>query len=113
MDPLFGSEVRARVLEQLAKVPGPQTAYRIARSIGAEPIQVLKILKQLTTLTEQSASGWILRDDLLRRFIRRYSRRRELEIRREKDELLLRYGMRPSWEHLQRRLQASHISAEE
>jgi len=98
MDRLFGSETRARVLEQLATIPVPQSAYRIAKAIGAEPIQVLKILKQLDDLTAQSAAGWTLTSDLLRRFLKeRLNRDGEL-IRREKDELLLELGMKPSWE---------------
>ena len=99
MDGLFGSETRARVLEHLATTPTPQSAYRIAKAIGAEPIQVLKILKQLGDLTDQSDAGWILTNDSLRRFLRERLNRDGEQIRREKDELLTRFGMRPSWEY--------------
>ena len=97
MDPLFGSEIRARVLEQLASTPRPQSAYRIARAIGAEPIQVLKILKELKGLTGQSSAGWVLTNDRLRGFLRDRSRREAELIRQEKDEILVGLGMRPSW----------------
>ncbi len=99
MDPLFGSETRARVLEQLATTPSPQSAYRIARAIGAEPIQVLRILHGLADWTEHSAAGWSLTDGLLRDFLRDRSNREAERTRREKDELLVRFGMKPSWEH--------------
>lgn len=99
MDSLFGSETRGRVLEQLVQNPLPQTAYRIAKAVGAEPIQVLKILKSLTPLTEHSVEGWILTDESLRRFLRNRSAHREDEIRREKDVLLVRYGMKPNVDH--------------
>jgi len=97
MDPLFGSAVRARVLEQLASTPRPQSAYRIARATGAEPIQVLRVLKELGDLTAHSAGGWTLTDNLLRHFLRDRMARNAERNRREKDELLLRSGMTPSW----------------
>ena len=97
MDPLFGSETRARVLEHLARTPRGQSAYRIAQAIGAEPIQVLRILKALEGLTAHSAAGWILTNDLLRRFLRDRSNRDTERIRHEKDELLEHHGMKPSW----------------
>ena len=99
MDPLFGSEVRARILEQLATTPRPQSAYRIARAIGAEPIQVLRILKGLRGLIEQSSEGWVLTNDLLRSFLRDRMRRHAEDVRSEKDELLVRFGLKPSFEH--------------
>lgn len=99
MDPLFGSETRARVLEQLAMTPRPQSAYRIARAVGAEPIQVLNILKELDGLTQRSPEGWVLTSVLLRRFLRDRLDRDEARIRKEKDELLIQYGMRPSRGH--------------
>lgn len=99
MDPLFGSETRARVLEQLATTPRPQSAYRIAQSIGAEPIQVLKVLKQLSGLTERTTAGWVLANDLLRGFLRDRSDSESQRIRREKDEILVRLGAKPSWEY--------------
>ena len=96
MDALFGSETRARVLELLAATPRPQSAFRIARAVGAEPIQVLRILNGLNDLTERSAEGWTLTNDLLRRFLRDRMRRDSEQIRREKDQLLVRFGLRPS-----------------
>jgi hypothetical protein len=99
MDPLFGSETRARVLEQLATSPGPQSAYRIAKAVGAEPTQVIAILRRLTDLAEHSTQGWALVDDDLRRFVRSRIARREHEIRREKNELLIRFGLKPQGGH--------------
>ena len=99
MDPLFGSETRARVLEQLATTPRPQSAYRIAQAIGAEPIQVLRILKELNSVTGHSTRGWVLTNELLRRFLRDRLNRDAEQIRREKDELLRYFGMKASWEH--------------
>jgi len=95
VDPVFGSETRARVLEQLAAAPGPQSAYRIAKAVGAEPTQVIAILRKLTGLTERSNEGWVLVDDDLRRFVRARLARREQEIRGEKNELLVRFGLKP------------------
>lgn len=103
MDPLFGSETRGRVLAQLAQVPHPQTAYRIARAVGAEPIQVIRILTGLTGLVEHSSEGWILTDELLRAFLRSRSAREAEKIRGDKDELLLRFGLKTSAEHRRRR----------
>jgi hypothetical protein len=94
MDALFGSETRARVLEQLALVPRPQSAYAVARIVGAEPIQVLRILKSLSGITSHTRDGWVLADDLLRRFLIERSHRSSEVRRAEKDELLARYGMR-------------------
>ena len=99
MDPLFGSETRAHVLEQLATTPRPQSAYRIARAVGAEPIQVLRVLKELKGLTGQSSEGWLLTNDLLREFLRDRLRRKVEQIRREKDEILVSIRMKPSLEH--------------
>jgi hypothetical protein len=96
MDPLFGSETRARVLEQLALTPRPQSAYRIAKAVGAQPIQVLRILKDLSEYTAHSDLGWVLTDESLRRYLRERSVGREAVIRREKDEILARFGMKPS-----------------
>ena len=108
MDSLFGSETRAGVLEQLATTPRPQSAYRIARSIGAQPIQVLKVLKQLSGLTERTTAGWVLSDNLLRNFLRARSDAEAQRIRREKDEILVRLGARPSWEYERARVRQSH-----
>lgn len=108
MDPLFGSETRARVLVQLALTPRPQSAYRIAKAIGAEPIQVLKILKGLWEFTEQSAAGWTLSNGLLRRFLRDRLEQDALRTRSEKDELLKRLGLRPSRENGRSKVRQIH-----
>lgn len=104
MDPVFGSETRARVLEQLALTPKPQTAYRIAKATGAQPIQVLRILKGLGDVTQHTPAGWVIIDDNLRRFVRERSARQARERRSEKDELLVRFGLHPSFEHERRRV---------
>jgi hypothetical protein len=104
MDPLFGSETRARVLEQLALTPGPQSAYRIAKAVGAEPIQVLRILKMLGEVATHGPTGWVLTDQQLRQFLRERSARHGRERRSEKDELLVRLGLRPSVEYGRRRV---------
>ena len=104
MDPLFGSETRARVLEQLALTPQPQTAYRIAKAVGAEPIQVVRILTSLTGYLEHSAEGWYLSNRTLRQFLRERSAHEANDVRREKDELLVRFGMKPSFEHGRRQV---------
>lgn len=96
MDPLFGSETRARVLEQLAATPLAQSAYRVARAVGAEPIQVTRILKSLEGLTEHSVDGWVLTNELLRDFLRDRLARREARVRAEKDQLLVHFGLKPS-----------------
>jgi hypothetical protein len=96
MDPLFGSETRALVLDQLATNPRPQSAYRIAKAVGAQPIQVLRILKNLGEYVVHSDHGWLLEDESLRCFLRDKSAQREVVSRREKDEILVRLGMKPS-----------------
>jgi hypothetical protein len=96
MDPLFGSETRALVLDQLAITPRPQSAYRIAKAVGAEPIQVLRILKDLSEYVAHSDLGWVLQNDSLRHFLRLRSADREEVSRREKDEILSRLGMKTS-----------------
>jgi hypothetical protein len=98
MDPLFGSETRARLLEQLALSPRPRSAYRLARIIEAEPIQVLRILKGLSEYAERTDAGWRLTDEALRRFLIERANRAATARRAEKDELLLRFGMKPSHE---------------
>jgi hypothetical protein len=104
MDPLFGSETRARVLEQLALTPRPQSAYRIAKAIGAEPIQVLRILKRLREVADHAPAGWMLTDERLRRFLRERSARHARRRRSEKDALLVHLGLRPSLEYGRRHL---------
>lgn len=99
MDPLFGSETRARVLEQLAATPRAQSAYRIAQATGAEPIQVLRILKSLEGLVEHSAEGWLLTNKLLRAFLRDRLALQEARVRAEKDALLVHFGLKPSSKH--------------
>lgn len=99
MDPLFGSEVRGRVLAQMASTPFPQSAYRVARSVGAEPIQVLRILKSLEGITEHTPQGWVLSDHLLRRFLKERQRREEDRTRVEKDAILIQNRMKPSRGH--------------
>jgi hypothetical protein len=103
MDPLFGSEIRAGVLEQLASTPTPQSAYRIAQSVGGQPIQVLRILKSLGDVAERTTEGWVLSNDLLRSFLRERIARREDIARREKDAILVQSGLRPSWEYGRRK----------
>jgi len=108
MDPLFGSETRARVLEQLASTPRAQSAYRIARAIGAEPIQVLRILKGLRDLADRSEKGWVLTNELLRHFLRDRSTREAEKLRLEKDELLLSFGLTPSRNHERAQVRPDH-----
>jgi hypothetical protein len=99
MDPLFGSETRARVLDQLASTPRPQSAYRIAKVVGSQPIQVLRVLKGLGEYATRSDLGWVLKDESLRRFLRERRALREEARRREKDEILVRFGLKPSTSH--------------
>jgi hypothetical protein len=96
MDPLFGSKTRALVLDQLAITPRPQSAYRIAKAVGAQPIQVLRILKELSDYVTHTDMGWVLRDESLRRFLRERVAYREEVSRKEKDEILARFGKKPS-----------------
>jgi DNA-binding IclR family transcriptional regulator len=98
MDPLFGSETRARLLEELARAPRPKSGYWLARVIGAEPIQVTRILKQLRGFVEHTEKGWRLTDESLRRFLLDRSRREMAVRREEKDELLIRFGRKPRYE---------------
>ncbi len=94
MSNLFGSTVRAGVLETLAHTSAPLSGYRVARTIGAEPIQVLTILKALgPDLVQHTPQGWILVDDRLRLFLRARLRRDEAAHRSEKDALLVELGM--------------------
>ncbi|MGD0719083.1 MAG: hypothetical protein ABSA15_05860 [Thermoplasmata archaeon] len=93
---LFGSRVRAGALETLASTSKPLTAYRVAKVIGAQPIQVLTILKTLEPdLVQRTEEGWVLKSDSLRHFLREELGRREMERRTEKDELLTRLRLRP------------------
>lgn len=102
-DTLFGSSVRAGVLETLASTSVPLTAYRVAKVIGAQPIQVLSILKSIEPdIVRHSPAGWTLNSDSLRRFLRDELERREAERRQEKDELLVRLRLTPR-HHLGRR----------
>ncbi len=92
---LFGSRVRAAALETLASTSKPLTAYRVAKVIGAQPIQVLTSLKSLQPeIVRHTGEGWIMTNDLLRQFLREGLEREEAERRIEKDELLTRLEMR-------------------
>jgi hypothetical protein len=104
---LFGSRVRSATLETLASTSKPLTGYRVAKVIGAEPIQVLTILKSLEPdLVRRTDDGWILVNDPLRRFFRDEVERRESERRAEKDELLDQLGLRPRLRNGRRRIRA-------
>lgn len=97
---LFGSRVRAGVLETLATTSAPLSAYRVAKVIRAQPIQVLTILKRLEPdVVRHTSKGWILASDPLRRFLREVIAQRDLQVRQEKDNLLLKMRMKPSLEH--------------
>ncbi len=97
---LFGSRVRAETLETLAATSKPLSAYRLAKIVGAEPIQVLSILKSLDPdLVRHTSDGWVLTDDALRGFLRQALARRESERRSEKDELLIQLGFKPRAPH--------------
>ena len=97
---LFGSRVRAEVLEVLASTPRPLSAYRVARAAGAQPIQVLSILKSLEPhLVQHAPNGWVLTSEPLRRFLRDEISRREADRRAEKDELLVHLGLKPRLGH--------------
>jgi hypothetical protein len=93
---LFGGSVRAGTLETLALTSKPLSAYRVARIVGAQPIQVLRILKALEPdVVRREAGRWVLANDDLRRFLRSEVARRESQRRAEKDELLTSLGLRP------------------
>lgn len=97
---LFGGRVRAGTLETLASTSKALSAYRLAKVIGAQPIQVLQVLKALQPdVVRHTREGWSLTSDLLRRFLRDELARRERERRREKDELLVGLGLRPRRAH--------------
>ncbi len=92
---LFGGSVRAGTLETLAATSKPLSAYRAAKVTGAQPIQVLTVLKSLgPEIVKHSADGWVLVNEPLRRFLRDELARREAESRPVKDELLARMGLR-------------------
>lgn len=95
-DALFGSRARAETLRALAGTSSPLSAYRLAQLAGAEPIQVLSILKSLQpSVVRRTADGWVLVNDQLRQFFRDETARLERERRTEKDELLSQLGLRP------------------
>lgn len=97
---LFGSSVRASALETLSATSAPLSAYRVAKVIGAQPIQVLTIFRALQPdVVRRSPEGWTLTNDTLRRFLRDELHRKEAERRAEKDSLLARHGMRPRSRH--------------
>lgn len=93
---LFGSRVRAEILLALAATPRPQSAYRLAQTAEAQPIQVLTILKELGPTVRRSPEGWSLQDPHLRQFLLGETRRRDLERRNEKDALLIELGLKPA-----------------
>ena len=101
---LFGSRVRAETLRALALTSAPQSGYRLAKAAGAQPIQVLSLLKELRPLVEHVPGGWVLRDDRLREFLRADLRAQDEVRRHEKDQLLDRLGLRASVEHERRRV---------
>jgi hypothetical protein len=83
-------------METLALTSLPLSAYRVAKVIGAEPIQVLTTLKALgPDVVKHTDAGWVLVNDSLRLYLRETSSRRESELRQEKDELLTRLGRKP------------------
>jgi hypothetical protein len=93
---LFGGRVRAASLETLAATSKPLSAYRVARVIGAQPIQVLTILKSLAPeFVRHQAEGWVLQSDSLRRFLREELEAGERDRRREKDTLLADLQLKP------------------
>lgn len=97
---LFGSRVRAGALETLAMTSAPLTAYRVAKVIGAQPIQVLSMLKSLEPdVVRHTTKGWVLTNDPLRRFLREAIAQRDVQVRHEKDNLLLKLRMKPSVDH--------------
>lgn len=100
---LFGSRVRAETLEALASTSKPLTAYRVAKVIERQPIQVLTILKALPpNVVAHTDEGWVLTSEPLRRFLRDELARREKERRVEKDSLLARLGLRQRPENRRR-----------
>jgi len=100
MDRLFGSRVRAEALGILAGTSKPLSAYHVAKAVGAQPIQVLTILKSLEPgIVSHSVDGWVLSNDLLRQFLRQELSRREALHRSEKDQILIRHGLRPRRRH--------------
>lgn len=97
---LFGSRVRAGTLETLALTSAPLSAYRVAKVIGAQPIQVLRVLKRLEPgIVRHGPKGWVLTSVTLRQFLREAIAQRDRQIRQEKDNLLVRMRMKPSLEH--------------
>ena len=97
---LFGSRVRGAALETLASTSKPLTAYRIAKIVEAEPIQVLTILKTLEPeIVRHSGEGWVLINGPLRQFLREGLAQEETERRTEKDELPVRLRRKPRGGH--------------
>ena len=93
---LFGGRVRAGALETLARTPLPLSAYRVAKTIGAESTQVLCTLRGLEPeVVRRTERGWVLVNDHLRRLLREELERREAARREEKDELLKKLGLKP------------------
>jgi hypothetical protein len=99
-DGLFGSRVREGALEVLAATSRPLSAYRVAKAIGAQPIHVLTTLKSLEPrYVRHTRGGWVLVHESLRTFLRENLAIQEADRRTEKDELLLRLGLKPRLGH--------------
>lgn len=106
---LFGGRTRAEALRLLATSSRPLSIYRIAKTIGAEPIQVSAVLRKLDGFVARTNDGWSLVNPALRQLLRdQYRLRppdwkpnkafleatRSLEREPEKDRVLLKYGLR-------------------
>jgi hypothetical protein len=100
LERLFGGRVRAETLETLAGTSRPLSAYHVAKVIEAQPIQVLTVLKSLEPgIVTHSLDGWVLSNELLRQFLRQELASREAARRSEKDEILVRHGLKPRLAH--------------
>jgi len=100
MERLFGGRVRAETLETLAATSKPLSAYHVAKAIGAQPIQVLTVLKSLDPgIVGHSQDGWVLSNELLRQFLRQELSSRDAARRAEKDEIMIRRGLKRRLTH--------------
>lgn len=110
---LFGGRTRAEALQLLATSSRPISSYRIAKTIGAEPVQVTTVLRNLTGFVNRTDDGWSLVDPMLRQLLRNQLKLRPsnwkpnkafLEATRslrrepEKDQVLLKYKLRTAGE---------------
>ena len=106
---LFGGRTRAEALRLLATSSRPVSGYRIAKAIGAEPIQVSTVLRKLDGFVVRTDDGWSLVNPVLRQLLRDEYRLRppdwkpnkaflqaakSLEREPNKDQVLLKYGLR-------------------